>query len=220
MNATRKKAALVLAAGVLIGAGWQAGVFELFRDPERVRVLLLAWGAWGWLLYVVSFAVIEPLGVPGIVFVVPAGMIWPKPLAFALSLVASVLAGSLGFGFARFLARDWVEARLPPRFRRFDDLLARRGLQAVILIRLVFFLAPPAHWVLGLSKVSYRTFLIGSAIGFVPGIAALTFLGGGVVEWLLARPPWVWVVVAGAVALALVVRALVHRRATGAADRV
>jgi uncharacterized membrane protein YdjX (TVP38/TMEM64 family) len=144
--------------------------------------------------------------------VIPAGMIWPKLEAFALSLLGSVLAGSVGFGFARFLARDWVARHLPARFRRFDELLARRGLEAVILVRVVFFLTPPAHWVLGLSKVRYSTFLLGSAIGFLPGIAALTFLGGGLVEWLRQRPPWTWALVIGVIGAGVIARRMLTRR--------
>ena len=196
-----KKLVVLGAVALVVAVGWRAGVFDVFHDPERVRALLISWGAWGWVLYVVAFALIEPLGVPGVVFVIPAGMIWPKPLAFALSLAGATLAGSVGFGFARFLARDWVERRLPPRFRRFDERLAERGLEAVNLVRVLFFLAPPAHWVLGLSKVRYSTFVLGSVIGFVPGIAGLTFVGGNVVEWLLGQPRWLW----GAAAALLVV---------------
>ena len=208
-----KKLAVLGAVALVVAVGWRTGVFEAFRDPERVRALLISWGAWGWVLYVVAFALIEPLGVPGVVFVIPAGMIWPKSIAFGLSLLASLLAGSLGFCFARFLARDWVERRLPVRFRRFDDALARHGLKAVILIRLVFFLAPPAHWALGLSNVRYRTFLLGSAIGFVPGITMLTFVGGSLFEWLLAQPPGVWAIAASVAAAALLARFALRLRA-------
>jgi uncharacterized membrane protein YdjX (TVP38/TMEM64 family) len=208
-----KKIVLLVVVAIAVLIAWRTGIFEAFRDPERVKALLLAWGPWGRVVYVVSFALIEPLGVPGLVFVIPAGMIWPTPEAFALSLLGSVLAGSVGFGFARFLARDWVERRLPARFRRFDELLARRGLEAVILVRVVFFLAPPAHWVLGLSKVRYSAFLLGSAIGFVPGIAALTFLGAGLVEWLLLRPWWTWALIVCVIGAIVVAQCVLTRRA-------
>ena len=208
-----KKLALLALLAAIVAVTWYTGVFDAFRETERVKALLLGWGAWGWVVYVVCFALLEPFGVPGILFVVPAGLIWPKPVAFGLSLLGSLLAGTLGFGFARFLARDWVERRLPMRFRRFDDVLARRGLATVIAIRLMFFLAPPAHWVLGLSNVSFRTFLVGSAIGFVPGIATLTFAGGSLFEWLLTQPPGPWALAAGVAVAALIARLALRSRA-------
>ena len=65
----------------------------------------------------------------------------------------------------------------------------------MIVMRLVLFLMPPAHWALGISRVHFPTFVLGSAIGFVPGIAMLTFLGGGLFELLREQPPetWRWV---------------------------
>lgn len=196
---------IVLALGVvgLAAALWASGALDAFRDAEHVKALLLSWGGWGYALYVVTFTLLEPMGLPGIVFVVPASLVWPKPIAFALSLVAAIGAGIVGFTFARFIARDWVARHLPERFRRFDDLLAARSLEAVVLVRLVFFMAPPAHWVLGLSKVRFGAFVLGSAIGFVPGVLVLTYLGGSLVQWLGRQPRWAWIAV-GVIAVALI----------------
>ena len=63
----------------------------------------------------------------------------------------------------------------------------------VILIRLTLFITPPAHWLLGLSKVRFIPFLIGTAIGFIPGMALLTytvvFFGESMGDWIVDRPP-------------------------------
>jgi uncharacterized membrane protein YdjX (TVP38/TMEM64 family) len=210
---TQKIAALAVVSTFVMIA-WRGGLFDALSDVSRVRALLLGSGGWGGLLYVLGFGLLQPLGVPGIVFLIPASMVWPRPMAFALSLIASLLASSVGFGFARFLARDWVSRHLPLRFRRFDDLLARHGLRAVIAIRLVFFLTPPAHWVIGLSGVRYRTFLLGSALGLIPGIAAVVFLGSSAAKWLLEQPRWVWLLaVVGIVAVLLGRRLFQHQRA-------
>ena len=142
-------------------------------------------------------------------------------MAFALSLVGSVGAGIVGFGFARFLARDWVSARIPARLHRWDERLERRGLQTVIWIRLLLFLMPLAHWALGVSRVRFGPFVLGSAIGFVPGIAALTYLGEGLGEWMQGREAGRWELFgAAAVALYLLFRlARQALRADAAGDR-
>ena len=189
--------ALVAAVLGLLAAAWAAGLFDLLTEPERMAALLRSWGAWGYLLYVVSFALLEPFFVPGLLFVVPASLIWPRPLAFGLSLLGSVGASVVGFGFARYLARDWVSQRLSPRLHRFDERLAQRGFQTVVLVRLMLFLAPPAHWMLGISRVRFWPFVAGSAIGFVPGIAALTWLGGGAVDWLAGQSATTWLIAGG-----------------------
>ncbi|MBW2281535.1 MAG: TVP38/TMEM64 family protein [Deltaproteobacteria bacterium] len=188
---------LVLAAVVaLVGAAWWGGAFDRL-DAERVRALLAESGAWGPVLYVASFALLEPLGAPGILFILPASFVWPLGAAFALSWIASVCAGIVGFGFARWIARDFVQRHLPERFHRFDRQLAERALRTVIIVRLVFFLAPPAHWVLGVSRVPFGTFVLGSAIGFAPGVALMTVAGPAVVEfWNSVERPGLWIALA------------------------
>ena len=121
-------------------------------------------------------------------FVVPASWVWPLPQAFVISWLGAVGAGCVGFFFARTIGRDWVATRLPERFRRFDERLETRGLVTVIVVRLVFFLAPPAHWILGLSKVRVTPFVIGSFVGFAPGILALVILGDGMLRLVASAP--------------------------------
>jgi uncharacterized membrane protein YdjX (TVP38/TMEM64 family) len=188
---------LVLAALVALGiTAWLGGLFELVREPERVRALLTESGVWGPLFFVLAFGLLEPFGVPGILFVVPATLAWPLGLAFALCWLGSVLAGIVGFGFARSIGRDWVAAHLPERMHAYDERLAERGLQTVILVRLLFFLAPPAHWALGLSRVRFAPFALGTAIGFLPGIAGLVFFGKGAFALLDDQPRVVWLAIA------------------------
>jgi uncharacterized membrane protein YdjX (TVP38/TMEM64 family) len=182
----------VAGAAALVAGAYFTGGFDAFRDVETARAALAAWGTRAYVLYFVSFSLLEPLGVPALLFILPAGIVWGPWTAFALSLPAGVCAGIVGFVFARHLARDWVAARLPERLRRYDERLAENGLATVVLVRLVFFLFPPAHWFFGLSQVRFGAFVVGTAVGLVPGLLAATFLGGGLVEWLTRQPPSVW----------------------------
>jgi uncharacterized membrane protein YdjX (TVP38/TMEM64 family) len=209
---------LALLVGVVrvIAVAQQLGLFDLLRDGERVTEALRGMGPWGYVLYVLSFALLEPFFVPGVLFVVPAAIVWPLPLAFGLSLLGSIGAGIVGFGFARFLARDWVSQRVPERLHRWDERLEQRGLQTVIVIRLALFLMPLAHWALGISRVRFAPFVLGTAIGFIPGIAALTYLGEGVADWAQGQPPSTWPVV-GACAVALYLLLRWMRRSRGVA---
>ena len=189
--ALRVGLAVLLALGVL--GLWASGILESI-DPQQVREWLRESGPWGPLIYLISFALLEPFGVPGILFVVPASFVWPPWVAFPLSWLGSVAAGLVGFATARWLARDWVAERLPQRLRAWDARLEERGLWPVILVRLLFFLAPPAHWALGLSRVRTGVFVLGSAIGFVPGIALLSFAGPTLVElWRDTERPGLWI---------------------------
>jgi len=208
-----KRAAVLIAVAVVAAVAYWSGAIELLSDEERTRALLAEAGAWGPVLYVAAFALLEPFGVPGLFFIVPASLVWPLWWAGLLSWTGAVLAGLVGFGFARWIGKDWVEQHLTPRLRAYDERLAERGLQTVIIVRLLFFLAPPAHWALGLSKVRITPFVLGTAIGFIPGIAAITLLGSGLFDLLRAAPRGTWLVVGVLIALAIYLR---RRRTAGA----
>jgi len=208
---------LVAAIATLFTSLHFLGFFDLIGDAAAVRDIFARLGLFGPILYVVSFALLEPFFVPGVAFIIPGAVLWPFPTLFALSWLGSVGAGVVGFGFARYLGREYVERHLPRRFHRYDERLATAGLRTVIVIRMTFFLAPPAHWLLGLSSVSFGTFLLGTAIGFLPGIFLLSyvieFAGGTLIEWLRSQPVEVWLTLGLLIAGGVVLRRWARRRA-------
>src|SRR3954470_23532981 len=123
--------AVFLVVVALLVAAWRLGAFDAFRNPEQVRALIDSWGPWAYVLYLVTFISLMPFGVPAFVWVLPAGVLWPFWLAFPLSLIAVAGASTVGFLFARYIARDWVAAHMPPRIRRIDERFCARGLRSV-----------------------------------------------------------------------------------------
>lgn len=215
-NMSRKNVQRLLLLAAIVGifaAAWQTGAFELFRDLDRLRALIASWGPWAYVLFIATFTVLQPLGIPAVFWILAAGLAWSFPVAFALSMTGAVCGASLGFFFARYLARDWVAARLPERIRRYDNKIAANGLRAVILIRLVFLLAPYTHWILGLSKVRYSAFVLGTVIGSTPNIGIVTWFGEVALRWLGTQSPLIWGAVGAAIVMAIVTRRVIARRA-------
>lgn len=204
----RRRFILLAALVCLFAAAWYGGVLGQFRDVEALRQLIAALGPRAYIFFAASFILLHPLGVPAFFWVIPAGIVWPFWTAFPLSLAAILAAASVGFLLARYLARDWVAARLPPRLRQFDERLARHGTRAVILIRLLLLPSPPTHWALGLSMVGYLDFAVGTALGSIPSIAAATWLGEHALEWLGASTAAMWLVLVVLVVAGLVLRRL------------
>lgn len=185
-----------------IGTAWASGLFQDI-DLETLRRLVEDAGWWGPVLLITLFG-LEGLGVvPAFPFLLTAAAIWPPVEAFAINMIGAMWASLVGFAYARTLGREFIAARLPERMRRFERRIAERAIPTVIGIRLMFFLAPYAHWALGLSPVSLRAYLVGTAIGYVPWVVAFTFFGGILVEWASRQPTEFWLVCGAVAALAL-----------------
>lgn len=207
------KIGVVAAAATLLVVAQRMGLFEIFGEPARIKQALLSLGPWGYVAFVLAYAALQPFGVPGTVFVLAAPLIWPWPVAFALSMAGTMAASVVGFSFARFVARDWVSARVPARFRAYDEALAKRAFVTVFTLRFIFWMPPLLHAFFGISRVPFWTHFWGSAAGYFFPLLATSYFGPKVFDLLRAAPPSFWIAL-GAAALTLIAIAWLIRRHT------
>lgn len=184
--------ALVLLVVAMLAVAWRAGVLAELAEPATLRDRLVAMGLGGYVAFVVAYALLQPFGVPGTVFVMAAPLIWPWPVAFALSMIGTMAASSVGFSFARFVARDWLTARIPERFRRYDEALARRAFLTVFTLRFVFWMPPLLHAFFGVSKVRFWTHFWGSAAGYAVPLFLVSFFGQELFDYARALSWQAW----------------------------
>jgi uncharacterized membrane protein YdjX (TVP38/TMEM64 family) len=199
------KLAVVALVLVLLAAAWHFGVFARLAEPKLLAQTLLDMGAWGYVAFIVAYAVLQPFGVPGTIFIVAAPLIWPWPIAFALSMTGTMTASVVGFSFARFVARDWVSARIPARFRKYEVALERNAFQTVVVLRLIFWMPQVLHSFLGVSRVRFWTHFWGSLLGYIPPLFLVSYLGAKMFDGSGKLQPAAWPIMAGLAAASLVI---------------
>jgi uncharacterized membrane protein YdjX (TVP38/TMEM64 family) len=212
---TRARAArLGVVALVLfvVGCAWRLGVFERLAEPGTLARSIVELGAWGYVAFVVAYTVLQPFGVPGTIFVVAAPLLWPWPVAFALSMIGTMAASVVGFSFARFVARDWVAARIPARLRRYDEALERDAFQTVVVMRLIFWMPQVLHSFFGVSKVGFWTHFWGSLVGYVPPLLLVSYLGAEMFDASGRIRPAAWPAMAGLLLASLAAAAIAYLR--------
>lgn len=167
----------------LLGA-FTAAAFALYASGAHEAVdvqALQAWirgaGAWGAVVFVAVYGLLQPLGVRSVFFLLSAPLIWPPVHAVVLSWFGAVVASVIAFGFARLVAREWAQSHASERVRKLDDRLAEDGFRVVTLLRLVFYTTPALQFALGVSRVRFRPFLFGTIVGVFPFTLLMTFFG-------------------------------------------
>lgn len=200
----------VVAIGLLIA--WQTGALETYSDRDELEELFTESGVWGPVVFVAAFATSHPVGLPSVALTFVAGLIWASPLAIALSWIGGMCGTLVAFSFARWFARDWVEARLPERFLKWDDRLARQAVGTIALVRLFTYLPPPADWFFGVSRVSLRQFVVGTAVGIIPATVFIVLAGEEALNRIGSSGPAGWAFAAVLIALMVTIRILVRRR--------
>lgn len=106
----------------------------------------------------------------------------------AVSLSGILFAAFVGYMLGRLLDRDTVRRYTGPRMERITHFLQRRGLIAMTVVRLL----PVAPFqvvsaLAGAVRVKLRDFLIGTALGMLPGLLVATVLGDQIVDALRAN---------------------------------
>ena len=140
-------------------------------------------GVWGPIIWSAIWIPACLLAIPGSLLTIGAGFAFGVPAGVACVSVGSVAGASTAFLVARFLARDWVTAKVArnPRLRAIDAAVAREGFKIVLLTRL----SPAFPFILlnyfyGLTRVRFRDFALASWIGMLPGTTMFVFIGSGV----------------------------------------
>ena len=180
---------IILALALLAAVAWLFASGQHQRlHPEHLRDVLRGAGALGMVLFVAVFALVQPLGPSGHLFVLAAGLVWPPYQAFALSLLGALLAHGLAFLFYRYVAQEWAQKRVPRRLQRYEAALAERPFRGVLVLRLLCFTWPLLPLVFGVSRVGFWPMISATALGISPMIAVDVWLGGSLLdslfEWL------------------------------------
>jgi uncharacterized membrane protein YdjX (TVP38/TMEM64 family) len=210
-RSTRLRLAVVFAGAATLCVLWWTGALADLAEPERIRALLTETGALGPLLWLLAFACLEPFGMPGAVFMIPASLVWPPAFAIPMCVAGATGAGVVAFALARWIGPDAILARLPERARRHTARARESGFRTALVVRLLLFLFPPAHWALGISGIRFTPFLLGSTLGFLPGMTVWVLATREFAHLLEGLPVWEAALL-GAAALALAGAVISWRR--------
>ena len=167
---------LGLALAVLIAGGlvW----LLLGGELDTVQSAIAATGAWGPVVYVVLHVLLTLVPVSKNLLSGVAGALFGLAAGIAISWVASMLSALVGFAIARRLGRESVAEMTGPRLARAEDVMRHQGVAAVIVARLTPVLPfTIVNYAAGVSAVSRRDFLVGTAVGIIPGTVGYAALG-------------------------------------------
>ncbi len=197
--------ALVVAL-LALAAAWRWTPLQDWLAPDRLGALLEAVPSPGMRALVgIGAVVLASLAmVPLTLLAVVGGIVFSGWEAFGYVLAGAVLSAAIGFLGGRFLSRGAVEHLAGSRLGKLSQRLARRGVLAVAVLRLVP-VAPFAvlNLVAGASHLGFWQFVVGSLLGLAPGLAAITFFSSTL--WVaVTSPDWISIALAVLAAAVLI----------------
>ena len=194
---------------LLVGIGVTLAIAADDLSVEGIRATVEAVGPLAPFAYVLLYTLVAVVLLPGTPFTVAAGVVFGPVLGLAVALAGATSGATASFLVGRAVGRDAVAELAGERVQRIDRALARRGFLAVLIMRLIpLFPFNILNLVCGVTALRLRDYVLGTAIGIVPGSALLAVAGGSIDD--PTSPVFVGSV-AGFVALA-VVTGLIARR--------
>lgn len=160
--------------------------------PDEVRDRADEAGAAGPIIFGVTFALLGLVPVPLAPLSIAAGALFGFWVALGTVLAAGMVSAAATFAISRALGRPAVASVSGARVARIDAQLTKRGLATVIALRLVPIMPfTVCNYCCGLTVIRFRTYLIGTAIGIVPGSGVYVAVGAfggdpGSLEFLAA----------------------------------
>lgn len=205
--------ARAIAFAVFVTVAVAVGVLVPLPALEQVQSWVAELGWLGSVAFALLYAGITLTPAPKNVLSIVAGLVFGFGLALALVYLGALLGAAVAFGLGRWLGRDAVERYTGTRVARLDDLVRRRGLAAVIGVRLIPIIPFTAiNYGAGLTAVRRRDYALGTAIGIIPGTVAYVALGAFGLE--LGWPAWLAIGVLGALTIGGAIWAERRRRIT------
>lgn len=147
-------------------------------DPESIRTLVSGAGWWGIAGFVVVYAVLSSTPFPASTLTIAAGLLFGLAAGATVVVAAATIGAYLAYWMARALGRGPVARVEWGKLHQLDDMLGRRGLMSVLIVRLIpLFPFSLVNYTAGVSAVKQRDYLVGTMIGIVPGTVGFTALG-------------------------------------------
>ena len=149
-----------------------AGSLDLGTRIAELRAWIASLGHAGPLVFVGLYVVAVVAALPGSALTISGGILFGSVWGVVLVSAGSTIGASLAFLISRYLAREpaarWLAKN--ERFQKLDRMTEQHGWIIVLLTRLVpIFPFNLLNYGFGLTGVRFRTYVLWSWIGMIPG---------------------------------------------------
>lgn len=149
-----------------------------YLTVEMLSVFLKNAGLWAPAAYIALYAIGVCLFLPGTLLTGLGAAIFGPYWGFVYVWIAAMLGSSAAFFIGRTLAREFATSLVGDRLKKYDDAIERNGFATVLYLRLVYFPFTPMNFGMGITKVRFKDYVLGTGLGILVGTFIFTFFIG------------------------------------------
>lgn len=178
-------------AAVLAGGYAARQALGIEWSPETVRARVADFGLWGPAVFVTLLTFRMVIMIPSQVLLIAAGLCFGALAGTLYGVMGITLSAAIAFGFVRWIGRDVVLSRVPPRLRHLLDSAGRSMGAVFVLLATAYPFGPITAWHAGagLTGMTFLVFVLAVASGSAVRSLTYTWFGSSLVAadlWQIA----------------------------------
>ena len=142
--------------------------------------LVRSYGPLGPVIFAAAYVTATLVLIPSTALTLAAGYIFGLKFGVVLVSLAATLGASLAFLISRYLAQPYAKAKLQayPRLESIEEQVSAEGIKLVLLLRLAPLIPfTILNYALGVTDISFGSYVAATWLGKLPGIFASVYLG-------------------------------------------
>lgn len=154
------------------------GGFLLKDHIPGVEAWVKDQGKWAPTIFITIFVIASVILIPADIFVFTAGAVFGIWWGYLYVVIAEIVAMLVEFVLARYILKTRVEGFMKrhPKFNAIDKAVSQKGLKIALLLRLGPVPLSPLSYILGVSRISFKNYLI-ACPGILPCLFAVVYYG-------------------------------------------
>lgn len=149
-----------------------------FLTAHALGRLLDSAGLWAPVVYMVIYSVGVCLFVPGTLLTGLGAAIFGPYWGFLWVWIGAMIGSAAAFVIGRTLGREFAASLIGDKLKKYDEAIERNGFATVLYLRLVYFPFTPMNFGMGLTRVKFGDYLLGTGLGIIVGTFIFTFFIG------------------------------------------
>ena len=153
-----------------------------YLSADALGHFLATAGFWAPLIFIMIYMAGVCLFLPGTLLTGLGAAIFGAYWGFLYVWLGAMAGAGVAFFIGRTLGREFAASLIGDKLKKYDDAIERNGFATVLYLRLMYFPFTPMNFGMGLTKVNFKDYFLGTGLGIIVGTFIFTFFIGTLKE--------------------------------------
>ncbi len=149
-----------------------------YVNVSTISSLINGAGVWAPIVYILVYSVGVCIFLPGTLLTGIGAAVFGPYYGFIYVWIGAMIGSTGAFFIGRTLGRDYAASLIGEKLKKYDNAIERNGFATVLYLRLVYFPFTPMNFGMGLTKVRFIDYFLGTGLGIIVGTFIFTFFIG------------------------------------------